>query len=225
MALPRRQAPLRIEGQADVGLGQQFLVAHRLGEEVGVSGLQIEHDVEPCCGSRIDPRSDMVERTLHREVAVRAGVGGGNRRDDLKGRDHHLVADPVVVSGNLACPLESGIDGLLAEYAEIVVTRVAVDGDKTATGEEHVTAPRKLKTRHQRRCRGGGSAGRRGGSAGRRGGSAGRRGGGSGRAGDRHHARHGQRERRGDHDTVASPAARRCAGFSTSHRSIRVPTP
>ena len=64
MTFPWRQAPLRIEGQTDMRLGQQFLVTHRLGEEVGVSGLEIEDDIEPRRGSRSDPRSNVVERAL-----------------------------------------------------------------------------------------------------------------------------------------------------------------
>ena len=53
-----------------MGLGEQLLVELRLGEEVGVPGLQVEDDVETSGRSRVDPRPDVVERALQRVVAV-----------------------------------------------------------------------------------------------------------------------------------------------------------
>ena len=131
-----RQPPFRIEGEADVGLGQQFLVAHGLGEEVGVAGLQIEDDVEPCRGCRVDPWTDVVERALQRVVAVGAGLRRGDRRDDLERRDHRLLADAVVVAATSRSTLDGGIHGLLAEHPEVVVAGMAVDGDEPTTREQ-----------------------------------------------------------------------------------------
>ena len=74
VTLARRQPPLRIEGQADVGLGQQLFIAHGLGKEVCVPGLQIEDDVQPRRGSRVDPWPDVIDRALQRVVAVGAGL-------------------------------------------------------------------------------------------------------------------------------------------------------
>ncbi len=88
VALAWRQSPFRIEGEADVGLGQQFFVAHGLSEEVGVPGLQIKDDVQPCRGRRIDPWPDVVERAFQRVVAVGTGLRRGDRCDDLERRNH-----------------------------------------------------------------------------------------------------------------------------------------
>ena len=174
---PGRQSPLRIEGQADVGLGQQLLVAHGLGEEVGVAGLQIEDDVEP---GRAQPRRPMAgcgrassptSSRRRRRPPTRP-----DRGDDLERRDHRLRADAAVAAGDVARPLDGGIHRLLAEHPEIVVAGVAVDGDETPTGEEHVAATGQLMDRACWR-----SAGRR-----------------PRRQPQRRRARHGHRERGAD---------------------------
>ena len=113
--LAGRQPPLRVEGQADVGLGEQLLVELRLGEEVGVPGLQVEDDVEPGGARRVDPGPDVVERALERVVAVVARVRRGHRGDDLERRDHVLRADPVVRVGEVLRSLDGRIQRLLTE--------------------------------------------------------------------------------------------------------------
>ena len=74
--LTRGEPPLRIESEADVRKGQELLVAHGLGEEVRVAGLQIEDHVEPGRPGRVDPRTDVVEGTLGRMIAVGARLRG-----------------------------------------------------------------------------------------------------------------------------------------------------
>ena len=163
VTLARRQSPFRIEGQADVGLGQQFFVAHGLGKEVCVPGLQIEDDVEPRRGSRVDPWADVIDRALQRVVAVSASLRRGDRRDDLERRDHQLRADTAVAGSNVSRPLYGSIHRLLAEHPEIAVAGVAVDGDETSTGEEHVAATGQLRPRnHGRGTRGADGGGGRG---------------------------------------------------------------
>ena len=124
--------------------GQEFLVAHGLGEEVRVAGLQIEDDVEPGRPGRVDPRTDVVEGTLGRIVAVGARLRGCDSSDDLERRDHWLLADGVVTSGDLASTLERRIHRLLAEHTEVAVAGVPVDGDEAPTRKQHVATARQL---------------------------------------------------------------------------------
>ena len=186
------EAPLRVEREPDMWLGQEFLVAHRLGEEVGVSWLQVENHVEPRRRSGVDPRTDVVDRALQRVVPIGAGLRRRDRRDDLEGGDHGILADALVAGGDVARPLHGGIHRLFPEDTEVVVAGVAVDGHETPTGKQQLAAAGKLRRRRWRTR--GGRRERRG----RRGDCVGVHLAGDDRSG--HGGR--DRQRRGDHGSV-----------------------
>ena len=66
------EAPLGVEGEPDVGVGQQGLVALRLREEVGGAGLQVEQHVDALLARGLHPRLEEGRVDLVGVVAVLA---------------------------------------------------------------------------------------------------------------------------------------------------------
>ena len=82
-------------------------------------------------------------------IAVGARLRRCDSSDDLERRDHWLLADGVVTSGDLASTLERRIHRLLAEHTEVAVAGVPVDGDEAPTRKQHVATARQLGRRHR----------------------------------------------------------------------------
>src|SRR5690606_35629239 len=107
------ESPFWIQGQADVGETQQFLVTASLGQEVGPSRLQIEDYIDACLRGGVDPRPDLLHSQLGRIIAVGAGRGGGGGGDDLEYGENGSVFGGVLL-GETPYPVDRLFDRLLA---------------------------------------------------------------------------------------------------------------
>ena len=151
VALTRPQPPLGVERQTDVRLGQQLLVQLRLGEEVVVARLQVEHDGDARAARRVDERTDVVELGLVGVVAVteRRRRDGG---DDLERRHHrHGAAGRLVLGGEALGAGDRLLDALLAQHAERRRAGVAVEGDVELARQDELAAARQLHAGRRRR--------------------------------------------------------------------------
>ena len=118
-----------------MGKPEQLLISFRLFEEVRSSGLQVEYDVDPVFGGVVDPGSQRVDGRLIGVVAVQARRGRRHRCDQLEHRHHGCPVGPVVVHDG-SHPDIGGFGALLAQDAEVVGERAAVEADQALAGKQ-----------------------------------------------------------------------------------------
>ena len=136
--------PLRIQRQADVRLQQPRLQALGLREEVGPSGLDVEQQQRLRAARALQVAIDDLRGLLGAVHAVVAGVGVGDRRDELERRQHRTRL--ALVGARHARQARRGARRRAdAEDPEALVLGRAVEPDDAVIGEDPAPAARQLR--------------------------------------------------------------------------------
>ena len=120
--------PLGVQREADVGLEQPALQALRLAEEVAAAGLDVEQQQRLGLARREQVALDRRVGLVGAVHPVVAGVGVGDRRDELEGGQHRLARGRVGARDALEA-LGGALGRADAEHAEALALRRAVERD------------------------------------------------------------------------------------------------
>ena len=151
--LSRGQTPFGIQRQANIGPLQEFRIAFGLSQEIGVARLQIEHHVHAVLLGGLDVGDEVIHGDLVGVVAVRSGLRGRRRDNDLEGGDDLFLAVRLVLLGQFDGALRRGFRSLFAQCAQPGCSGVPVERDEAPIGEQLGSAADQLGWLRGRGCR------------------------------------------------------------------------
>ncbi len=129
VAPARLQTPFGIECEPDMRLEEQILIQLRLGEEIGVSGLQIQDTVDAGLLRGVDERQEFLRGRLVGVVLILAGRGGSHRRDDLERGDDLSARQRLVLGGKFLHAIDGLRGPLLAQEPQRSSGGMPIQGD------------------------------------------------------------------------------------------------